>query len=48
MWVATDVRPAPAGPNSMEAIVLKNRHGLSGAAHLFCDMAHNVIAGDMP
>ena len=48
MWVASEAKPCPDGPDTMEAILLKNRHGISGTAKLWCDMAHNVIAERMP
>ncbi len=48
MWVASENKPAPAGHDTMEAIVLKNRHGTSGTAVLWVDMGHNVIAERMP
>lgn len=47
-WVETDQHPAPKGPDVLEAIVLKNRHGITGSVELWCDMAHNVIAERMP
>lgn len=48
LWVATETQAAPKGPNVIEALVLKNRHGTTGPVELWCDMPHNIIAERQP